>query len=137
MILYKNERENNILIEKLKEKLTYQNDIIKSKDDNNIKEIKSKDDMLKSKDDIIKSKDETILTLTHENANLKTLLNNAGQLMEKSMSTLNYITKNYNEAPALEYITNIATLHDDLSEENVVQTVIDQYKNNTLVALHW
>ena len=132
------EKENEVIIKELKEQIikeiAHRDDIIKSKDDISAKEIIHKDDIIKNKEDIIKSKDETILTLTHENANLKALLNNAGVLVEKSISTLNYITKTYTEAPALEYITNISELDAELAEELVVESIIDQYRNNTLIA---
>ena len=75
-----------------------------------------------------------ITVLTHEKQNLKTMLNGAGTLMEKSISALGYITKNYTEAPALEYIIDVPSLHADLSEEQVVETIVDAYRNNTLVA---
>ena len=104
------------------------------KDDLIAKEIAHRDDIIKSKDEIIKSKDETILTLTHENKNLKTILNGAGTLVDKSISTLNYITKNYTEAPALEMITDVPSLHRDLSEEHIVETIIQKYRNSKLIA---
>lgn len=114
--------------------IAYKDDIIKSKDDIIAKEIAYRDDIIKSKDDTIKSKDETILTLTHENKNLKTMLNSAGTLVEKSISSLAYINKNYIEAPALEMITDVPSLHVDLTEERIVETIIHKYKNGKLIS---
>ena len=98
------------------------------------KEIAHKNEIIKSKDETTKSKDETILFLAHENKNLKTMLNCAGTVVEKSMSNLSYVNKHYPNAPALEYITDIADLHEDLSEDNVVDNIIYEYKNHTLVS---
>lgn len=102
------------------------------------KEIIYKDDIITKeichRDDVIKTKDEVILILTHENKNLKVLLSGAGTLVEKSMSALSYITKNYGDAPALEPIKNIPALHYDLSEEQVVETIIMRYRTNKLIS---
>jgi len=96
--------------------------------------IKNKDDINRKNDDIMKSKDETILYLAHENKNLKTMLNCAGTMVEKSVSNLSYLNKHYPNAPALEYIKDIPDLHEDLSEDNVVDNIIYEYKNHTLIS---
>ena len=121
------------MIDQYEAKITQKDDIIKNKDDTIIKEIAHRDDIIKNKEDIIKSKDETILTLTHENTNLKTMLNGAGTIVEKSISAFNYVTKNYTEAPVLKCITDVPALHIDLSEDQVVDNVIDEYRNDNLI----
>jgi len=108
------EKEKDILIKELQDKLSCKDDIIKTKDD----VIKTKDDNLKTK-------------------NLKTMLNCAGTLVEKSMSNLSYLNKHYPNAPALEYITDISDisdLHEDLKEDQVVDNIIYEYKNHTLTS---
>jgi len=114
-------------IEELKNQLS-------KKDIEVAKEMAYKDEIIKNKDEHMKSKDETILYLSHENKNLKTMLNCAGTVVEKSVSNLSYVNKHYPNAPALEYITDIADLHEDLSEDNVVDNIIYEYKNHTLVS---
>jgi len=113
------EKEKDAVIKELQDKLLCKEDIIKSKDAN------------------LKSKDETILILTHETKNLKTMLNCAGTLVEKSTSNLSYLNKHYPNAPALEYITDIVDipdLHEDLKEDQVVDNIIYEYKNHTLTS---
>ena len=122
-------KENNMKreIEDLRKTIMAQNDIIKCKDEIIAKEIVHKDD-------IVKNKDETILILTHENKNLKTILSSAGTLVEKSMSTFNFINTHYNEAPALKAITDVPSLHSNLAENKIVQAIISEFRSHTLVS---
>jgi len=115
------------------EKSSYINTIKELKDQLSKKDV----DIVKEiahKDEIVKTKDEMILFLAHENKNLKTMLNCAGTVVEKSMSNLGYLNKHYPNAPALEYIKDIPDLHEDLSEDNVVDNIIYEYKNHTLTS---
>jgi len=95
--------------------------------------IKDKDSTIKELTNKVSHKDELISFLTAENKNLKTLLGGAGNIVEKSMSTLNYINKNYPTAPALEYITDVTALDDELSEENAAIVILEQYDNGKLI----
>lgn len=92
-------------------------------------------DIAKERDDFKKEvthKEELITMLTAENRNLKVLLNNAGTLMDKSISTFNYVNRNYSDAPALLYLKDVTTLDEELSEDRVVNAIIEQYNNDNL-----
>ena len=77
---------------------------------------------------------DVVSVLTVENKNMKILLNNASNIMDKSISAYNYINKYYPDAPTLEYITDIPALDEELSEDKVVDTIMSQYRNETLVS---
>ena len=94
----------------------------------------NKDKEIKSKDDILKSREDLISTLRSENRNLRVMLNNAGSIVKTSVSTLNYIVKNYNEAPALDYIQDIPALHYDLTTQEFVKKLIQEYRHDKLVS---
>jgi len=121
------QKENELLICELKEKLIQKDTLIATKDNLIATEIARRDDL-------VKSKDETILILTTETKNLKTILSSTGTLVEKSMSTLNFINTHYNEAPALEYVTDVPSLHLDLAEDKVASRIMTKYQNGTLVS---
>jgi len=114
----KKDTEN--LVKELTEKLAYKDNIIATE--------------IARRDDLIKSKDETILILTAETKNLKTILGSAGTLVEKSMSNFNFLNTHYNEAPALTYVTDVSSLHVDLAEDKVANRIMNEYNNNTLTS---
>lgn len=68
-----------------------------------------------------------------ENKNLRTLLNNAGSVVKSSVSTMSYIVRNYNEAPALEKPKDIAALHYDKTPTEFIEKIIREYRNNNMI----
>ena len=78
---------------------------------------------------------EAIMTdlLKSENRNLRILLNNAGTVVKTSVSTMSYIVKNYNEAPALEGPKNVAALHYDKTPQEFIERVIYEYRHENLI----
>ena len=62
----------------------------------------------------------------------KNLLNEAGGLVNKSVSALTYVVNNYDGAPAIKTITiqDIDTF--DNTEQKIVETVLSHYKHKTL-----
>ena len=63
---------------------------------------------------------------------LKSMVNNAGSLVKSSMSTMNYVIKNYNEAPAIEYFKDYSLLHNEQDDDDFIATLVEEHKNNTL-----
>ena len=58
-----------------------------------------------------------IETLKNENEYLKTIINNAGNIIKTSVSTLSYVSQHYNEAPVLEPIKDYSKLTYDIDSE--------------------
>ena len=92
------------------------------------------------KDEIIEAKNQSIAdviahreTIILENKNLKVLLNCAGTVVEKSMSNLNYINKHYSEAPTLLAITDVPKFSKKFKDANIVNTIINRFKDNDLI----
>jgi len=50
------------------------------------------------------------------------------------MSNFNFLNTHYNEAPALEYVTDVPSLHVDLAEDKVANRIMNEYNNNTLTS---
>ncbi|QKF93853.1 zinc finger protein C2H2-type protein [Fadolivirus algeromassiliense] len=75
-----------------------------------------------------------ILSQQSEIKNLRTLLNNAGTVVKTSVSAMSYIIKNYNEAPALETVKDIAKLHYDITPEEFISRLLYEYRHETLIA---
>jgi hypothetical protein len=121
-------------VKELEDKLKEKDLIINAKNE----EIKNKNTVAKTKESAyineIKVKDDLIAFVKSENRNLRVLLNNAGTVIKTSVSTFSYIVKNYNEAPALEYIQDVPKLHFELSTNDFVEQLIHEYKHDTLIS---
>lgn len=75
------------------------------KKDNIIDELNNKiKDINDSRIAMIEAKEEIIDILKEENAFLRILVNNAGNIIKTSVSALSYVIKNYKDVPALEHI---------------------------------
>lgn len=104
-------------------------DIIKDKDNKLIDIIKDKDDKLI---DIIKDKDELIKS---ENDYKKTLINNSGILLNNAISTtmsaINYIKKQYSNAPILE-LQDGSKLLEDTNDSDFCDIILHEYDSDKL-----
>lgn len=81
----------------------------------------------------LNSKDEVIANLKSEITNLRTIVNNAGSIVKTSVSSMSYVIKNYNNAPVLEPIKNMALLHSNQTMEQFVEKLISEYRRKTIV----
>lgn len=81
-----------------------------------------------------KEKTETIKELKGELKNnnnyYKQMINNAGTLVHKSMTTMEYLVKNYNSAPQLQQLTDYSDISDN--EQKLIDTMIYHQKRDTL-----
>lgn len=85
-------------------------------------------------DKAITQADKTIDVVRQENEYHKTLVNSAGTLVNntvnQSLSTANYIIKNYTNAPLFEVITDFSSIGDGV--ENLVDLLVYSFNNKTL-----
>ncbi|QKF94475.1 zinc finger C2H2-type protein [Fadolivirus algeromassiliense] len=81
-----------------------------------------------------KNSEDKVRMLESENRNLRILLNNAGNIVKTSVSTMSYIVKNYTEAPALESIKNIQALHYEMTSDEFVTRLLYEYRHETLIS---
>ena len=63
-----------------------------------------------------------IETLKKDNAYLKSIINNAGNIIKSSVSTISYVSQNYNDAPILEPIKDYSKVTYDIDSENYEET---------------
>ncbi|QKF94135.1 zinc finger C2H2-type protein [Fadolivirus algeromassiliense] len=109
------------------DKKDLEKDLEKEKNEiNNKKDIELLQKELQCKEELIKS-------LKSEVTNLRMLVNSAGSMVKSSLSTMSYVIKNYTEAPALESIKNMASLHYENTSEEFVEMLISEYRHKTLV----
>lgn len=80
----------------------------------------------------LQCKEELIKSLKSEVSNLRMLVTNAGSMVKSSLSTISYVIKNYNEAPALEGVKNMEILHSDKTKEEFSEKLISEYRHKTL-----
>lgn len=78
--------------------------------------------------------EQLINTLKTENENLKHIVDNAGMLLKTSISTMSYIMKNYNNAPAIELIKDYSIMHINQDNTKFVETLIYEHKHKNLYA---
>lgn len=78
--------------------------------------------------------EQLINTLKTENENLKHIVDNAGLLLKTSISTMSYVMKNYNNAPAIELIKDYSIMHIDQDNTKFVETLICEHKHKNLYA---
>ena len=83
--------------------------------------------------EVIKNKDETIAILKSEVESLKSIVNNTGSVVKSSMTTMSYALKNFTNAPALEPIQNMASLHFEQSTDDFCETLIREYRHKALI----
>lgn len=94
---------------------------------------KLKEDLI-HKDELMAKDGNTICILQSEIRNLKAIINGAGSVIKTSVSSLNYITTNYKDAPALLPIADIPKLCFDLSDDDFIDQLLSEYRHKTLVA---
>jgi len=72
--------------------------------------------------------------LEKDNKYLKTLVNSAGLIIKTSVSTLNYITTNYKDAPILKALNDYSAIEyeENNDEFNLMDTLILHHDNGTL-----
>nr|QKF94891.1 zinc finger C2H2-type protein [Fadolivirus 2] len=117
----------NIITESHEAEISKLNELLK-------KEMRNKNTEIDAKIDLLKSREDLIATLRSENHNLRTLLNNAGSVIQTSVSTLSYIVKNYTNAPALTPIPDLPKLHYDMTDLEFVDQLILEHRHKTLTA---
>ena len=99
-------------------------------------EIKAKLKILQNENDMYKNKldqsEKVVKFITAENAYHKQMLNEAGGLVKKSVSTLSYVMHNYGSAPTIEML-NVDDLEDlEQNNKKLVEDVISAHKHKTL-----
>ena len=57
-------------------------------------------------------------SLTKENEYLKTIINNAGNIIKSSVSAISYVSQHYSDAPVLEAIEDYSKLTYDIDSES-------------------
>lgn len=82
----------------------------------------------------IKHLTNTVTILMAENANLKSLVNNAGNVIKTSMSTMSYVIQNYKDAPALASTKDFSALHYEQTNEEFVEDLVREHKHKLLGA---
>ncbi len=128
-------------LSKHKKKCHIKDDIVKKYEDM----IKDREDRLELKTTelqstiethktVLASKNAIIAILQNQVNNLLTLLNSAGSIVKKSMSTLNYIVTHYTNAPKLEPIKNIERISEHVSCKDFVRMIASEYNHKTLAA---
>ena len=68
--------------------------------------------------DEIEQRDNQIEILKKENDYLKTIINNAGNIIKSSVSTISYVSQHYSDAPALEPLDDYSKLTYDIDSES-------------------
>jgi len=106
--------------------------------DNNETKYKHEIELLNAKvqelNKLYEKEKQTSQTLEKDNKYLKTLVNGAGNIIKTSVSTLNYITTNYANAPVLKALNDYSVIeHDDNNDEfNLIDALIIQHDIGTL-----
>ena len=80
----------------------------------------------------IKHLTDTVAILMSENANLKSLVNNAGNVIKTSVSTMSYVLQNYKDAPALVATKDFSALHYEQTNEEFVEDLVREHKHKLL-----
>ena len=81
---------------------------------------------------LLDQKDETISILKSEVTHLKSIVNNTGSIIKTSVSTMAYVIKNYDNAPALESIKDYSAIHYEQDNNEFVENLVYEYNNNKL-----
>ena len=97
-----------------------------------IKMLNQKDEIIKQKDETLHQKDETIHVLKSEVMHLKSIVNNTGSIIKTSVSTMAYVIKNYDNAPALESVKDYSAIHYEQDSTEFVENLIYEHNNNKL-----
>ena len=97
--------------------------------ENTIRELQLR---LAHKDQVMEKESRHMETLITDNNNLKTLLNCAGGTVEKSLSNMKYLDRNYNKAPPLKMITDVHELDKTFDQDDFVDTIISEAKYGKL-----
>ena len=128
-------RENNIALKEKDNQLRENNITLKEKD-NEIKirlleeKIKSIENEKKSVENEKYTLQEQINMLKTENNFHKQLINSAGGLIGKSMSTMSYLLLNHNNAPILKPLPDYSIISKD--DESLIKNLIYHNKKSTL-----
>lgn len=80
----------------------------------------------------VKHRDDKLEMLQTENTHLKSLVSDAGSIVKSSVSTLQYVVKHYNDAPALTCLKNYAALKYDQNNTDFVEELISHYNHKLL-----
>lgn len=90
------------------------------------------EDKVKELERIVDAKDDMIFILKEDNTHLKSLVNTAGAVIKTSMSTMSYVIKNYEDAPALAPLKNYSAIHYKQTKTEFVEDLICHYKHKLL-----
>lgn len=83
---------------------------------------------------LVDEKEDKISILKSEVMHLKSLVNNAGNIIKTSVSTMSYVIKNYKDAPVLESVKDYSAIHYDKDNTEFVNNLIYEYNHNKLNA---
>ncbi|ARF08119.1 hypothetical protein Catovirus_1_169 [Catovirus CTV1] len=143
----KNINDAVTLLQKEIEYLKDKNNILETQSQNTIKLLNQQIEYLKKELDEAKSQlnsqyKKQVDMLTEENTYKREIINQAGNIVQNSMSTLSFVIKNYPNAPPLEKIsnydsifTNKQTFIKELAHHNRKKSV-DEYLGKIIVGVY-
>ena len=125
---------------KFKKKIEEERAIIIAESNNKLKDLEIK--MLNDKVEYIeKYNNKTINILEQENKNKNKIIENAGNIVDKSISTIAFLTQNYNKAPLLKPLEDYSFIEDEkILIENIIyhqkKTNLHEYLSKFLVNIY-